>query len=135
MFGSLFGSQEKDQGQGGDFSPGLVAILPVSDMASAQRFFERLGFRPDYGDEEYAILSNEQGAQVHLKRAGPSFLKPANPFGLYLYTQDVDRLAAEFRDEILGPSRRPERTEWGTYEFSVNGPDGIVIQVGWPTEE
>jgi hypothetical protein len=47
----------------------------------------------------------------------------------------VDRLAGEFRDEILGPSRRPERTEWGTYEFSVNGPDGIVIQVGWPTEE
>jgi hypothetical protein len=132
MFESLFGSQGKESTE---FSPGLVAILPVSDMVSAQRFFERLGFRVDYGEDDYVMLSDGQGAQVHLKKTGPSFLKPANPVGLYLYTQDVDRLAAEFRDEILGPSKRPERTEWGTYEFMLSGPEGIEIQVGWPIEQ
>jgi catechol 2,3-dioxygenase-like lactoylglutathione lyase family enzyme len=132
MFGSLFGSQEKDSA---GFTHGLVAILPVSDMASAQRFFERLGFRVDYGEDDYTMLSDSQGAQLHLKRAGSSFLKPSIPVGLYFYTQDVDRLAGEFRDEILGPSKRPERTEWGTYEFSLAGPDGVEIQVGWPIEQ
>jgi hypothetical protein len=132
MFESLFGSQGKESS---GFSHSLVAILPVSDMASAQRFFERLGFRADYSEADYIMLSDEQGAQLHLKRAGGSFLKPATPIGLYLYTQDVDRLAAEFRDEILEPSKRPEQTEWGTYEFSLAGPDGIEIQVGWPIEQ
>jgi predicted lactoylglutathione lyase len=132
MFESLFGSQGKDAS---GVSHTMVAILPVSDMASAQRFFERLGFRADYGEDDYVMLIDDQGAQLHLKKAGTSFLKPATPVGLYLYTQDVDRLAAEFRDEILGPSRKPEQTEWGTYEFSLNGPDGVEIQVGWPTGE
>jgi catechol 2,3-dioxygenase-like lactoylglutathione lyase family enzyme len=132
MFESIFGSQEKQQA---GFSHAMVAILPVSDLASAQRFFERLGFRADYGEDDYIILSDDQGAQLHLKKAGTSFLKPATPVGLYLYTQDVDRFASEFRDEILGPSKRPEQTEWGTYEFSLNGPDGIEIQVGWPVEQ
>jgi hypothetical protein len=129
MFESLFGSQEK---QPAGFSHALVAILPVSDILSAQRFFERLGFRVDYGEDDYVMLNDGQGAQLHLKKAGQSFLKPATPVGLYLYTQEVDRLAAEFRDEILGPSKRPEQTEWGTYEFTLNGPDGVEIQVGWP---
>jgi len=132
MFESVFGSQEK---QPAGFSHAMVAILPVSDLASAQRFFERLGFRVDYGENDYIMLSDDQGAQLHLKKASPSFLKPANSAGLYLYTQDVDRLAAEFRDEILGPNKRPEQTEWGTYEFSLSGPDGAEIQVGWPIEQ
>jgi catechol 2,3-dioxygenase-like lactoylglutathione lyase family enzyme len=132
MFESLFGSQGKDPS---GVSHTMVVILPVSDMASAQRFFERLGFRAEYGEDDYVMLSDDQGAQLHLKKAGTSFLKPATPVGLYLYTQDVDRLAAEFRDEILGPSRKPEQTEWGTYEFSLNGPDGVEIQVGWPIGE
>jgi hypothetical protein len=131
MFGSQFGSQGNEDASA---SPGLVAILPVGDMASAQRFFERLGFRADYAEDEYAILGDEQGAQVHLKKAGPSFLKPADPIGLYLYTQDVDRLAAEFRDEILESGKRPEEKEWGTYEFTLMGPEGIEVRVGWPIE-
>jgi hypothetical protein len=131
MFESLFGSQGKEDA---GFSPGLVAILPVSDMASAQRFFERLGFRVDYAEGDYAMLGDGQGAQVHLKKAGPGFSMPANPVGLYLYTQNVDRLALEFRDEILEPGKKPEEKEWGTYEFTLSGPEGIEVQVGWPIE-
>ena len=125
----MFGSQEE---QPMDISHAAVAVLPVSDMAAAQRFFERLGFRAEYGDEDYLILGDGKGWQLHLKKAGPSFLKPAAPFGLYLYTEEVDRLAAEFRQEILEPSKQPEEKEWGTYEFTLNGPGGIEVQVGWP---
>jgi hypothetical protein len=132
MFESLFGSQGKEST---GFSPGLVAILPVSDIASAQRFFERLGFRVQYAEADYVMLSDGQGAQVHLKKAGPGFSSPANPVGLYLYTEDVDRLASEFRNEILEPGKWPEEKEWGTYEFTLRGPDGIEVQVGWPLQE
>ncbi|HZV21302.1 MAG TPA: glyoxalase [Hyphomicrobiales bacterium] len=127
----MFGLGRSEQGgqQGGEqggVDHVAVAILPVSDMAAAQRFFERLGLRPmdDFGDE-YAILVDGRGWQVHLKRAAPSFLKSSTPFGLYLYTQEVDQLAAQF-------GVRPQQTEWGTYEFTLQGPDGIEVQVGWP---
>jgi hypothetical protein len=35
-----------------------------------------------------------------------------NPFGLYLYLEDVDKLAAEFRNEIFGKTT-PEDKPWG----------------------
>ena len=126
----MFGSQEEET----EIYHSAVAILPVSDMPAAQRFFERLGFRAEYSDEAYIILDDGKGWQLHLKKAGPSFLKPATPVGLYLYTEEVDRLAAEFREEILEPSKEPEEKEWGTYEFTLRGPDGIEVQVGWPID-
>ena len=73
------------------------------------------------------MLADGRGWQLHLRKAEPSFLKAANPAGLYLYTQDVDRLAAEF-------GARPAQTEWGTYEFSLEGPDGVQVQIGYPTD-
>ena len=128
MFGLGRGEQGQQGGEQGGVDHVAVAILPVSDMAGAGRFFERLGFRPidDY-DDEYSILADGRGWQVHLKTAAPSFLKSTNAFGLYLYTEEVDRLAAAF-------GVTPQRTEWGTYEFTLNGPDGISVQVGWPTD-
>ena len=42
-------------------------------------------------------------------------IRGKNPFGLYLYTEDVDAVAAEFRGEI--PERNgPEHKPWGMYE-------------------
>jgi hypothetical protein len=57
-----------------------------------------------------------------------------NPFGLYLYLEDVDALAAEFRNEILGASAgAPEDKPWGMYEFALSDPDETLVRVGWPT--
>ena len=53
-----------------------------------------------------------------------------NPFGLYLYLEDVDALAAEF--EILGKTG-PEDKPWGMYEFALSDPDETLVRVGWPT--
>jgi catechol 2,3-dioxygenase-like lactoylglutathione lyase family enzyme len=70
-------------------SPGtLVTILPCNDLDASERFYNRLGFvrRAEAGDPDYRILSNRAGGQ--LARPG------RNPFGLYLYLEDVDGLAA-----------------------------------------
>jgi len=111
----------------------LVAILPCNDLEAAQAFFERLGFRrsPEDTYDEYRILSDGQGADLHLTDAVEGWVVPGrNPFGLYLYVRDVDAMAARFAGETLekgGPEHKP----WGMYEFSLNGPDDVLVRVGW----
>lgn len=112
----------------------LTAILPCTDLDRAQTFFERLGFiRDDGSPDEYRMLSDGRGGHVHLNPAVEGWLEPnRNPFGLYLYREDVDELAAYFKEEIIekeGPTDKP----WGMYEFALNGPDDALIRVGWPT--
>ncbi len=111
----------------------LTAILPCNDLDAAERFFGRLGFAKtgDYGD--YRILAHPQGGDLHLNVAVPGWVvEGRNPFGLYFYIEDVDALAAQFRDEIIG-NTAPEDKVWGMYEFALNGPDGVLVRVGWPT--
>lgn len=113
---------------------GLTAILPCNDLAAAQMFFERLGFVRETGSpDDYRMLADEQGGFVHLNTAVPRWLETGrNPFGLYLHRVDVDALAAVFAGEIIereGPSDKP----WGMYEFALNGPDEVLVRIGWPT--
>ena len=113
----------------------LTAILPCNDLDAAEAFFAGLGFIRDEGSpEEYRMLSDRHGGRVHLNPAVEGWLEPSrNPFGLYLYRKDVDALAAAFAGEIIereGPSDKP----WGMYEFALNGPDDVLVRVGWPTE-
>ena len=86
----------------------------------------------DYGD--YRMLSDDLGAQVHLQRAVEGWLVAGrNPFGIYLYTSRVDVLARLLQTLILEPAKVPEDKPWGMYEFSLNGPDDLLVRVGWPT--
>lgn len=112
----------------------LTAILPCNDLDRSQAFFERLGFTRDQDSpDEYRMLSDGHGGHVHLNRAVKGWLRPGrNPFGLYLYRQDVDDLASGFEGEFIekeGPADKP----WGMYEFALNGPDDVLIRIGWPT--
>ena len=109
----------------------LTAILPCNDPDAAQAFFERLGFKLEPGSvDEYRLLSDGVGGFVHLNRAVEGWLKAGrNPFGLYLYREDVDGVAALFAGEAIA---QPRDTAWGMYEFALNGPDGTLVRVGWP---
>ena len=49
-----------------------------------------------------------------------------NPLGLYLYLEDVDALAREFR-------KKPEDKPWGIYEFAISDPDETLVRIGWPS--
>jgi catechol 2,3-dioxygenase-like lactoylglutathione lyase family enzyme len=118
----------------------MTAILPCNDLDASERFYHRLGFarsdrqRPGAGEADtYRLLSNGKGGYLHLTDAVDGWLVPGrNPFGLYLYLEDVDALAAEFGDEILG-KRGPEHKPWGMYEFALSDPDETLVRVGWPT--
>jgi hypothetical protein len=118
----------------------LTAILPCNDLDASETFYNRLGFtRPDAErpapglDDSYRMLADDQGGYLHLTDAVPGWLvTDSNPFGLYLYTEDVDALAAEFRNETLEPDG-PHDKPWGMYEFSLSDPDQTLVRVGWPT--
>jgi hypothetical protein len=82
--------------------------------------------------DTYRLLSNGKGGYLHLTDAVEGWLVPGrNPFGLYLYLEDVDKLAAEFRNEIIGKTA-PEDKPWGMYEFALSDPDETLVRVGWP---
>jgi hypothetical protein len=111
----------------------LTAILPCNNLKQAQEFFERLGFRREESPDDYRMLADGLGGDIHLTQAVEGWLTPGrNPFALYLYRKDVDRFAIVFKGETIekdGPSDKP----WGMYEFTLNGPDETLVRVGWPT--
>ena len=119
---------------------GLTAILPCNDLDASEAFYNRLGFsrpaseRPAAGEEDtYRILADGKGGHLHLTDAVEGWLiRGKNPFALYLYTEDVDAVAAEFRGEML-ESGGPEHKPWGMYELSLSDPDETLVRVGWPS--
>jgi hypothetical protein len=111
-------------------------IIPCNDIDAAERWWNRLGFaRPaDQEHGDYRMLSDGHGAEVHLQVATAGWLVPGkNPFGIYLHTPRVDELAGMARDAIIGPGGAPEHKSWGMYEFALNGPDDLLVRVGWPS--
>jgi hypothetical protein len=92
----------------------LVAILPCNDLDASERFYARLGFarpdseRPPMGEADtYRMLSNGNGGYLHLTDAVEGWLKPGqNPFGLYLYLEDVDAAPREFQQSAEDKPRR-----------------------------
>jgi len=121
-------------------SGALTAILPCNDLDTSERFYNRLGFTRPAGErappgepDTYRMLSNGKGGHLHLTVAVEGWLVPGrNPFGLYLYCEDVDALAREFKGEMI-ETHGPEDKSWGMYEFSLSDPDQTLVRVGWPT--
>jgi catechol 2,3-dioxygenase-like lactoylglutathione lyase family enzyme len=120
--------------------PTLIAILPCNNLDASEAFYKRLGFaradsaRPaDPGDDTYRMLCDGKGGRLHLTDAVEGWLIPGrNPFGLYLYTDDVDALAAEFAAELI-EKHGPEDKPWGMYEFSLSDPDQTLVRIGRPS--
>jgi hypothetical protein len=109
----------------------LTAILPCNNVAASAVFYARLGFTNKDGDGDYLMLSDGKGGEIHLTNAVEGWLIPGkNPFGLYLYTEGVDELAASLHDIALN---KPENKPWGMYEFAVSDPDETLVRIGWPT--
>jgi catechol 2,3-dioxygenase-like lactoylglutathione lyase family enzyme len=110
----------------------LTPILPCNDLAESVAFYGRLGFQVDgdYGD--YKILSDGRGGHLHLTTAVEGWLvRNQNPFGLYLYADDVDAVARAFgTDGLVHP---PKDQPWGMYEFAASDPDGALVRVGRPS--
>jgi catechol 2,3-dioxygenase-like lactoylglutathione lyase family enzyme len=111
----------------------LTAILSCNDLAASEAFYARLGLTCEGRHDGYLILGDGEGLALHLTDAVEGWLVPGrNPFGLYLYAEDVDALAGRVRDLILGGGG-PEDKPWGMYEFALSDPDETLVRVGWPT--
>ncbi len=84
--------------------------------------------------EEWVGHTADGITTVDLTKAVEGWVVPGrNPFGLYLYTPDVDAIAARFTGEIVeieAPSDKP----WGMYEFALSDPDGVLVRIGWPSQ-
>jgi len=118
--------------------PRLTAILPCNDLDASEAFYNRLGFFQDAASKDehdgYRMLSDGKGGHLHLNDAVEGWLIPGrNPFGLYLYTADVDALAGRMRDKIIEREKRATHKEWGMYEFAMSDPDETLVRVGWPS--
>ena len=116
-------------------STGAFAILPSNDLPSALQFWQRLGFVPTGGDSHYVILEG-WGCEVHLTQAGsgPWRVPEHNPFGVFIRTPEVEAIAALVEDLIIRPGGVLRHREWGMYEVGINGPDNLLVRVGWPSE-
>lgn len=109
-----------------------TAVVLCSNIAISEAFYARLGFIAGEDDpEEYRMLSNGNGGEIHLTNAVEGWLIPKqNPFGLYFYAEsmkNIDELAAGVEDILL---HQPEKKPWGMYEFAVSDPYGVLVRVG-----
>ena len=109
----------------------LTAILPCNNLRASAAFYAKLGFRIEGDHGHYLILGDGKGADLHLTQAVEGWLIPGkNPFGLYLYCENVDELASALGGLVL---HKPEDKPWGMYEFALSDPDETLVRVGWPT--
>ena len=110
------------------FAHGLIVILPCNNLDASEAFYAKPGLRRESAYGDYRILCDSSGARLHLTLATEGWLIPGrNPFGLYLYTDDVDELAAALGDLVL---HAPENKPWGMYEFALSDPDETLVRVG-----
>lgn len=113
---------------------GAFAIVPSNDLAAAIPFWERLGFARSGGDAGYVIMSGWD-CEVHLTQAGDGLWRVPehNPFGIFIRTPEVEAIAARVDDLIIRPGGVLRHREWGMYEVGINGPDGLLVRIGWPS--
>lgn len=112
----------------------VVPILPCNDLDRAQAFYERLGFRVIGGDAGFRLMGDGKGGRINLRQAEPGWVIPdRDSHGIFLRTDDVDAVADRVRD-IIVEKGAPHGKPWGTYEFAVGDPDGVLVRVGRPAD-
>ena len=116
-------------------SVGAFAIVPCNDLQASLAFWERLGFTRAGGADTYVIMTG-WGCEVHLDQAGkgPWRVPEHNPFGVFIRTPEVEKLAARVDDLVIRPGGILRHREWGLYEVGIAGPDNLLVRVGWPSD-
>ncbi|WP_411347403.1 VOC family protein [Paenibacillus sp. WLX2291] len=107
-----------------------VPIIASANLDESEAFYKRLGFHvlSDYG--HYRILADGRGWHLHLNHV-PNWPPNVedNPFGIYLYVDDVDEIAAKVSDLIIEQGT-PCVKPWGVYEFAFSDPSGLLVRIG-----
>jgi hypothetical protein len=113
---------------------GAFAIVPCNDLEAARAFWRQMGFAETGGEPSYLILTGWD-CEVHLRRGDPPpWDVPANnPFGVFIRTPHVAEIARLMDAHVIRPGGVLRHREWGLYEVAFNGPDNLLVRVGWPS--
>jgi catechol 2,3-dioxygenase-like lactoylglutathione lyase family enzyme len=111
----------------------FAPIFPVSDLATSLAYYARLGFATsEYtGDSAAGGYGFARRDGVELQLGTVPAGRTTSPTTAYLYVDDADALAAEWR-ETGADVRAPEDTPWGQREGVVIDPDANIIRFGSP---
>ena len=102
-------------------------VLHVTDVkATAAYYRDVLGFKWDFGDEEYSVVWRDNSA-IHLARGGP---RPPTGIHLFQWVLDVDACFREIRDRGADVIEEPTDRPYQIREFKVRDPNGIDITFG-----
>jgi catechol 2,3-dioxygenase-like lactoylglutathione lyase family enzyme len=98
-------------------------VLSARDVSEAIEFYVgKLGFSLIFQDTNenphYAGVKRD-GIEVHLQWHDESEFHTVDKVSIRFVIEDIDALFQEYRDKNLdGINEKPEKTPWGTYEFS-----------------
>jgi catechol 2,3-dioxygenase-like lactoylglutathione lyase family enzyme len=107
----------------------IAPIFSVRDLNAALDFYQRLGFSVRaYAGGGYGF-AHRDGIEIHL--GVPA--KEHHPGSAYLFVDDADQLAAEWRTAGV-EVHAPEDTEWGQHEGALVDLDGNVVRFGSPMD-
>jgi predicted enzyme related to lactoylglutathione lyase len=102
-------------------------VLHVADVrATAAYYRDVLGFKWDFGDEEYSVVWRDNSA-IHLTRGTQSL-----PAGIHLFqwVRDVDAYHREIKDRGADVLEEPTDRPYRIRELKVRDPNGIEIVFG-----
>lgn len=102
----------------------------TADMARAVPFYDALGFKRLYGDEQAAFTSYAVG-ESYLNIAAGS--PPAALWGrAIIYVSDVDAMYQRVCEAGFEPEMAPADAPWGERYFHVRDPDGNELSFAKP---
>jgi hypothetical protein len=106
----------------------IAPIFAVRDLDTAMAHYHRLGFATRaHAGGGYGFATRD-GIEIHL---GVAPAEDRRTSGAYLFVEDSDELAAEWRAAGI-EVHSPEDTDWGQHEGAVVDRDGNVIRFGSP---
>lgn len=109
--------------------PTTNPIMPVTAMAEAIEFYERLGFEGRAYDTDYAWISHCGWEWLHLRRVESV---DGNASSAYLHIDDADAWREAMIKASNGSIDLSDATAmpWGKKEFSFTDPAGNLIRLG-----
>ena len=108
--------------------------LAISSMSKAYRFYEALGFEPNYGGENADFSSFKVGENFLNLDLGTE--RGDRPFWgrVIFYVDDVDAMYRQVLELGLEPETEPRDAEWHERYFHLLDPDGNELSFAKPIE-
>lgn len=111
----------------------LKTFVPARDFSLSQDFYQAMGFKRGWGDEQLTYFSHGDHCAFLLQNF---YVKEqAENFVMHLLVEEVDawwqqiqaaRLEERFGTRLIAPQDQP----WGIREFMVFDPSGVLWRIG-----